>query len=96
VAADFADEEPKTECLAIKFGSVEFANLFKEKFNEARNIVETKCCLYTTNPSDNEDDVESNDSDSSHASQPEENNTDKVAEKLSELSVVSEEKPKDQ
>ncbi|KAK5638393.1 hypothetical protein RI129_012688 [Pyrocoelia pectoralis] len=46
VAADFADEEIKSECLAIKFGSVEHANLFKEKFNECINIVKTKCDLY--------------------------------------------------
>lgn len=28
VAADFADEEPKSECLAIKFGTVESKKLF--------------------------------------------------------------------
>ncbi|KAB0791632.1 hypothetical protein PPYR_03432 [Photinus pyralis] len=46
VAADFADEEIKSECLAIKFASVEHANLFKEKFEECINIVKTKCDLY--------------------------------------------------
>ncbi|KAJ8981879.1 hypothetical protein NQ317_008227, partial [Molorchus minor] len=46
VLADFADEKPKTECLAIKFGTVDNANLFKRTFEEARKIVETECDLY--------------------------------------------------
>ncbi|CAK9028662.1 Ran-specific GTPase-activating protein 1 (Chromosome stability protein 20) (Perinuclear array-localized protein) (Ran-binding protein 1) (RANBP1), partial [Durusdinium trenchii] len=37
-AADFADEELKTETFAIKFGSAEFANLFKEKMEMAKKI----------------------------------------------------------
>jgi len=39
VAADFADEEPKEEMLAIKFGNVENAKLFKDKFDECTKIV---------------------------------------------------------
>ncbi|RZC36425.1 ran-specific GTPase-activating protein [Asbolus verrucosus] len=46
VAADFADEKPKSECLALKFGSVDNANLFKSKFEEAKVIVSEKCFLY--------------------------------------------------
>jgi len=39
VVADFADEEPKQECFAIRFANAENAQLFKDKFNEARGIV---------------------------------------------------------
>jgi len=37
--ADFADEEPKQETLALKFGSVENAKLFHEAFERMRNYV---------------------------------------------------------
>ncbi|GAB1607959.1 ran-specific GTPase-activating protein-like [Argonauta hians] len=37
--ADFADEKTKPELLAIKFANSENAQLFKEKFEEARKIV---------------------------------------------------------
>ncbi|XP_065282163.1 ran-specific GTPase-activating protein-like [Dermacentor albipictus] len=36
--ADFADEEPKPELLALRFGSVENAQKFKEKFEEAKRM----------------------------------------------------------
>ncbi|KAF5284613.1 hypothetical protein FQA39_LY16971 [Lamprigera yunnana] len=48
VAADYADETLKSECLAIKFSSIELANTFKDKFNECKNIIKTKCDLYIT------------------------------------------------
>jgi len=87
VAADFADEAPKTECLAIKFGSVEFANHFKEKFNEARKIVATQCRLY------NSDDESKDISSDSGEEDPEENLSKEpveVTEKLSNLSLSKE------
>lgn len=83
VAADFADEQIKTECLAIKFGNSDFATLFKEKFNEGINIVKTKCKLYITG-SDEETD-ESVDSDKEEDKDEEE--TKEVMEKLSSLNV---------
>ncbi|KAK9876734.1 hypothetical protein WA026_014972 [Henosepilachna vigintioctopunctata] len=46
VVADFADEESKNEMFAVEFGTVENANLFNEKFDEARQILKTKCSLY--------------------------------------------------
>ncbi|KAK4878310.1 hypothetical protein RN001_010816 [Aquatica leii] len=46
VFGDFADETIKSECLAIKFGSVEHAALFKDKFYECRDLVQRKCELY--------------------------------------------------
>ncbi|CAH1111788.1 unnamed protein product [Psylliodes chrysocephalus] len=55
VLVDFADEKPKSETLAIKFGTVDNANLFKAKFEEARHIVLTECELYNdTNDKENE------------------------------------------
>lgn len=59
VMVDFADEKPTSECLAIKFGTVDNANLFKEKFEEAKKIVETQCELYN---SQNNQESEENDS----------------------------------
>jgi len=39
VIADFADEVPKQELLAIRFASVENAQLWKEKFTHAQELV---------------------------------------------------------
>lgn len=55
VLADFADEQPKSECLAVKFGSVENANIFKTKFEDAKKILVTKCSLYTDDHDEDED-----------------------------------------
>lgn len=41
--ADFADEKTKPELLAIKFANSENAQLFKEKFEEAKKIVLRNC-----------------------------------------------------
>ncbi|XP_029968661.1 ranBP2-like and GRIP domain-containing protein 3 isoform X2 [Salarias fasciatus] len=38
-AIDYADEEPKTEQLAIRFKTVDEASLFKAKFEEAQKVV---------------------------------------------------------
>ncbi|CAH1118368.1 unnamed protein product [Phaedon cochleariae] len=46
VLADFADERPKSECLAVKFATIENALLFKKKFEEAKEILTTECDLY--------------------------------------------------
>jgi len=40
VAADFADEVPTPELLAVRFANAENANRFKEAFEEAQRIVE--------------------------------------------------------
>nr|XP_054749434.1 ran-specific GTPase-activating protein-like [Lytechinus pictus] len=37
--ADFADEEPKQETLAIRFGNAENAKKFKEKFEECQKVL---------------------------------------------------------
>jgi len=87
VAADFADEQIKTECLAIKFGSVETANLFKEKFDEGRNIVTTKCKLYIA-ASDEESKDSGDEDEESEENLTEETN--EVTEKLTALNVSKE------
>ncbi|KAL1502593.1 hypothetical protein ABEB36_007715 [Hypothenemus hampei] len=46
VFADFADEQSKTECLAVKFATLENAGLFKQKFEEAKKILTSDCDLY--------------------------------------------------
>lgn len=46
VLADFADEQSKSECLAVKFANIENANIFKTKFEEAKKILLTDCDLY--------------------------------------------------
>lgn len=71
--ADYADEAPKPELLAIRFLNAENAQKFKAKFDECRNEAKGKQTKDSTK----------NDS------------TDKVAEKLEELSV-KEDKVKDQ
>ncbi|XP_020851976.1 ran-specific GTPase-activating protein isoform X1 [Phascolarctos cinereus] len=67
--ADFADESPKPELLAIRFLNAENAQKFKAKFEECRNEIEER---------------------EKRAGAGKEN-TDKVVEKLSELSVKEEE-----
>lgn len=64
VVADFADETAKPELLAIKFANADNAKKWKETFEEAKQIVATKCSIYTKSPSDeseNEDSSESSD-----------------------------------
>nr|AEE61927.1 unknown [Dendroctonus ponderosae] len=46
VMADFADEEAKSECLAVKFATHDNAALFKSKFEDAQEILKTDCDLY--------------------------------------------------
>ncbi|XP_031560846.1 ran-specific GTPase-activating protein-like [Actinia tenebrosa] len=42
VAAEFADEECKSETLAIKFGNAENAKKFKDKFEECQKALDNK------------------------------------------------------
>ncbi|XP_047524624.1 ran-specific GTPase-activating protein-like isoform X2 [Pieris napi] len=101
VFADFADETMKQELLAIKFGTVQNAELWKAKFAEAQEIVRTKCFLYTQDLSS---DDESSITRSEDTDTPEPKTTDKADEdskkdtlesdgvvlKLKELKVDSE------
>ncbi|KRT81123.1 hypothetical protein AMK59_5403 [Oryctes borbonicus] len=81
VTGDFADEEIKSECLAIRFGSVDFANQFKEKFEEGKKFVVENCKLYTS-PEEDDD----SESDAEEDVTPECKTSD-LTKKLSELDV---------
>ncbi|XP_076254715.1 ran-specific GTPase-activating protein-like [Rhynchophorus ferrugineus] len=67
VLADFADEETKSECLAVKFATVENANIFKTKFEKAKEILKSVDNSDVTNGEDNlkhealDDNTENND-----------------------------------
>ncbi|XP_069684061.1 ran-specific GTPase-activating protein-like [Periplaneta americana] len=67
VPADFADEEVRPELLAIKFANPENARKWKDKFEEARLIVETQCELYNkdslSTTVDNEEEEEDDEDD---------------------------------
>ncbi|KAF5286495.1 hypothetical protein FQR65_LT12578 [Abscondita terminalis] len=78
VVGDFADETIKSECFAIKFGSVEHATSFKNKFNECKDIVKRMCDLYL--------DDEGQNSDNSDDDKKSQDNED-VTEKLRQLNV---------
>ncbi|KAL3270695.1 hypothetical protein HHI36_021223 [Cryptolaemus montrouzieri] len=96
VVADFADEQPKSEMLAVKFGTVENANLFKQKFEEAREIVKTLCTLYNgegdKDQFGDEENDESSDKEDQDFQKEQDNDgkeviTKEVTKKLSELDV---------
>ncbi|GJQ78007.1 hypothetical protein Trydic_g2359 [Trypoxylus dichotomus] len=91
VTGDFADEEIKSECLAIRFGNVDFANQFKEKFEEAKKFVSENCCLYQESLDTSlEKENEQPDSDADENITPESKTSD-LTRKLSELDVSKKE-----
>lgn len=79
--ADFADEESKEELLAIRFANAENAQKFKSVFEEAQRKVEE--ATKKTNTADKEQKTTNGDADK----KPESEQEDKLAEKLSDLSV---------
>lgn len=88
VIADFADEEIKSECLAIRFGTVDFANQFKEKFEEAKTFVEENCKIYQDTSSEKENDDSDSEEDENISSEKEvEVETTDLTNKLLELDV---------
>ncbi|GBM92465.1 Ran-specific GTPase-activating protein [Araneus ventricosus] len=93
--ADFADEEPKPELLAIKFANAENAQKFKEAFNEAKNIA-SKFLKKQKEAEENEseDDSSSSEDDSDANTTPVKETPsktgDEVADKLSNLTVKEE------
>ncbi|ESO91642.1 hypothetical protein LOTGIDRAFT_191338 [Lottia gigantea] len=86
--ADFADEEPKAELLAIRFANAENAQKFKSKFDECKEIMrEIKSKDAGDSPqksTEKETDAKTNDKS--------EKDTEKVAEKLEDLSVKDDKK----
>ncbi|XP_018563119.1 ran-specific GTPase-activating protein [Anoplophora glabripennis] len=96
VLVDFADEKPKSECLAVKFGTVDNANLFKCKFEEAKHIVATECDLYNgKGDKENENNISSEEEEEEDAdlSKDKVKSTEcaEVTQKISELKVTSDE-----
>ncbi|XP_045466300.1 ran-specific GTPase-activating protein-like [Harmonia axyridis] len=93
VIADFADEQAKSEMFAVKFGNVENANLFKSKFEEAKEILKTKCSLYNGEDEREQSDDEREQSDDESEKSIEENDEKKddatleISKKLSDLEV---------
>ncbi|XP_075236172.1 ran-specific GTPase-activating protein-like [Lycorma delicatula] len=79
VLADFADETPKPELLAIRFANAENAKKWKETFEEAKQIVATKCEIYSKHQDDNEID-ESNQEDYTSSESDTSNSSDSVLE----------------
>ncbi|XP_011499703.1 PREDICTED: ran-specific GTPase-activating protein-like [Ceratosolen solmsi marchali] len=66
--ADFADEQPKPQLLAIRFANVENAKLWKETFDKAKKIVESECEAYSGKPDIDESETEISCSDSEEES----------------------------
>ncbi|CAL4107466.1 unnamed protein product [Meganyctiphanes norvegica] len=89
VVADFADEEPKQECFAIRFANAENAQLFKEKFNEARGIV---TCAEVEGKERNDSDDELREGRETDEDRDEAEN---VTKELGKMSVKSEEQSAD-
>ncbi|CAH1232713.1 RANBP1 [Branchiostoma lanceolatum] len=80
VTADFADEEPKAELLAIRFANAENASKFKNQFEEAKDLVRER--LETKGEEKADSGTESG----------KEEDSDEVAEKLGELTVSDDKK----
>ncbi|GIX96577.1 ran-specific GTPase-activating protein [Caerostris extrusa] len=95
VLADFADEEPKSELLAIKFANAENAQKFKEAFNEAKDISTRFLKKQKKNEDDEENESEDGSSDSEENSDVDNSlvkstptkESEEVADKLSNLTV---------
>lgn len=81
---DFADEVAKAQCMAIKFSSVENAQLFETKFHQAKKIVMTECDLYNGK-------AELEDSDESESSDDDSQNSEEIAKKMQDLNVSKQE-----
>ncbi|GFT75234.1 ran-specific GTPase-activating protein [Nephila pilipes] len=94
--ADFADEEPKAELLAIKFANVENAQKFKEAFYEAKDISARFLKIQKEAAEENESEDGSSDSDdnseanTSPAKDTASKSTEEVSDKLSNLTVKEE------
>ncbi|GFQ90686.1 ran-specific GTPase-activating protein [Trichonephila clavata] len=94
--ADFADEEPKPELLAIKFANAENAQKFKEAFYEARDIAARFLKKQSETAEENESEGTSSDSDDSSEANTTptkdtaSKSTEEVSDKLSNLTVKEE------
>ncbi|XP_017781350.1 PREDICTED: ran-specific GTPase-activating protein-like [Nicrophorus vespilloides] len=90
VPADFTDEEIKSECLAIKFGTVDIATQFKTAFLESQQFVLKECKLYNGEAdgvTSSEDEEESEDDEEPEAIESNED-ANEVIETLKDLNVT--------
>ncbi|XP_063964355.1 ran-specific GTPase-activating protein-like isoform X2 [Lytechinus pictus] len=88
--ADFADEEPKQETLAIRFGNAENAKKFKEKFEECQKVLKEAAA---EEKSDEKPENESKQAEKE--AEKSEKDADDVAEKLGGMTVKDAEKTTD-
>lgn len=91
VLADFADEQSKSECLAVKFGTVDNANIFKTKFEDAKMILKTDCDLYNGKVDEEikkeiEETIDAINEEANQSKNEDDTTTD-ISQKLSELNV---------
>jgi len=101
--ADFADEEPKPELLAIKFASVENAQKFKDAFNSAKQIaakfLENDKSDTSLDNDEKADSVssESSDEEEDNKASPKDDKAEEVTDQLANLAVneKSQEEKKD-
>ncbi|PSN56702.1 Ran-specific GTPase-activating protein [Blattella germanica] len=91
VPADYADEEIRPELLAIKFANPENAKKWKDKFEEAKMIVETQCETFSMSKATNADDEEDDDEadESVEESDPKSGDADKLVDEMEKLKVES-------
>ncbi|KAJ1918590.1 Ran GTPase binding protein Sbp1 [Mycoemilia scoparia] len=82
-AADFADEEPEHQTLAIRFANSENANLFKEAFDKAREAVKSRA-------------DENNSKDHSEKEKPEEKEEEKITDAESKPKEDAKEEAKEE
>ncbi|CAG9861552.1 unnamed protein product [Phyllotreta striolata] len=91
VLVDFADEEAKSETLAIKFGTTDNANLFKRTFDEAKEILLTECELYKEDKENLKDNSLEKKSDDRIKSDPDEKECEELSKKIRDLDVTNNE-----
>ncbi|XP_050309114.1 ran-specific GTPase-activating protein-like [Anthonomus grandis grandis] len=85
VLVDFADEKTRSECFAVKFANIENADMFRDKFEEAKKILLTDCELYNGT-------VDKQIENELKKILDENDQANEISEKLSELDVNTEEK----
>ncbi|XP_046639990.1 ran-specific GTPase-activating protein-like [Daphnia pulicaria] len=93
VPADFADETPKPELLAVRFANAENAKLFKDAFEEAQRILEQNRNLPDEEGTSDESDEANEESDKDDEEENEKKHSEskdesEVIDKLCELQVV--------
>lgn len=76
VMADYADEVAQRQLLAIRFANSKNAKQWKETFDEAKHIVETKCDLYVKSMSEHFESLKIGDEKSAEEENDDDNDSD--------------------